>query len=344
MNNRPVHWHEGMFLRPQHLQVADRYWAESLHLSSKWNHAYNYGYYSLNLDEAAISDYKVRVKECQARTEEGTLVWPESIAPRDRADLESAFDRPGPVKVFLAVPRFDPEVPIAFDPGDPEDPIVRKPPEPPLRYSVMRRGEPDENIGRKGLNDQEVRFRNLNVRLLLGDEDRRGSEVLLVGQVDPPDKSSPPKWNEACTPPLLTCRALTKFNRNFVEAVCDRVQTRIMDFSRHGLRLGDRDPHVLRRALMLAALNRASCRLQATAFGKEAVHPLMVYVELCSLVGDLAIFCEGPPTSTVPPYDHNNLGGCFSAVKGLIEDILKRTLPEAPQGSGDSPLETHSGG
>src|SRR5688572_28048231 len=28
MKNLPVHWSEGMFLRPHHFQAADRHWAE----------------------------------------------------------------------------------------------------------------------------------------------------------------------------------------------------------------------------------------------------------------------------------------------------------------------------
>ena len=54
MRNSPVHWHEGLFLRPHHFQAADRYWAERIQTSESWDHPYNYGLYSLELSREAV--------------------------------------------------------------------------------------------------------------------------------------------------------------------------------------------------------------------------------------------------------------------------------------------------
>src|SRR6476469_8516675 len=43
MRNLPVFWHEGMFLRPQHFQAADRYWSELAEVSQQLDHPYYYG-------------------------------------------------------------------------------------------------------------------------------------------------------------------------------------------------------------------------------------------------------------------------------------------------------------
>src|SRR5205085_4679055 len=55
MTVRPVNWHEGMFLRPHHFQVAERYRAHQSNLSEKWDLHYNWGVrdIELNLDGLA---------------------------------------------------------------------------------------------------------------------------------------------------------------------------------------------------------------------------------------------------------------------------------------------------
>ena len=55
---RPVHWHEGMFIRPQHFQTAQRYWAHLVDRSAKWDVHYNWGLRSVELDLDALANYR----------------------------------------------------------------------------------------------------------------------------------------------------------------------------------------------------------------------------------------------------------------------------------------------
>ncbi len=83
------------------------------------------------------------------------------------------------------------------------------------------------------------------------------------------------------------------------------------------------------------ALNEAYALLGVLAFA-QGVHPLPVYVELCRLVGQLAIFGKrvGPRTPDLPKYDHDDLAGCFYAVKqyidGLLDDFGRPEYQERP--------------
>ena len=52
MTARAVHWHEGMFLRPHHLQTATRHVQQQANLSSQWDVHYNWGIRRLEIDEA----------------------------------------------------------------------------------------------------------------------------------------------------------------------------------------------------------------------------------------------------------------------------------------------------
>src|SRR5262245_22386414 len=74
MTARLVHWHEGMFLRPHHLQAAQRYWAHQGMLGEKWDLHYNWGLRAIDLDLDALSNYRCVVRQLRARLRDGTLV------------------------------------------------------------------------------------------------------------------------------------------------------------------------------------------------------------------------------------------------------------------------------
>ena len=85
MRNRPVHWHEGMFLRPQHFQAADRHWEELIAISSQWDNAYNYGLRSIELSPEALANYHVQLTVAKPAC--ATARW----SPFRRAKLRTAW-------------------------------------------------------------------------------------------------------------------------------------------------------------------------------------------------------------------------------------------------------------
>jgi type VI secretion system protein ImpJ len=76
----------------------------------------------------------------------------------------------------------------------------------------------------------------------------------------------------------------------------------------------------------LRAYNEAYALLGVLAFA-QGVHPLPAYLELCRLVGQLAIFGETAVTPDLPAYDHDDLGGCFYRVRMYIDELLDRDQP-----------------
>ena len=74
MRNLPVHWYEGLFLRPQHFQAAERSWTEALQTSDRYDHHYPYGLRRFAFSEEAIGNYQFQVLVCEARMRDGTLL------------------------------------------------------------------------------------------------------------------------------------------------------------------------------------------------------------------------------------------------------------------------------
>src|SRR5215210_3341367 len=99
MRYLPVHWSEGMFLRPQHFQAADRYWSELLHASQSWQNHYHYGIHSVEVSPEALANYQVQVAQLHARMKDGSVVVLDSGREPDRVDLKDAFQQQAEVTV-----------------------------------------------------------------------------------------------------------------------------------------------------------------------------------------------------------------------------------------------------
>ena len=63
MTARAVHWNEGMFLRPHHLQAAQRYASAHLHRSSLFDQHYNWGLRSLDIDKEALANAQTQADQ-----------------------------------------------------------------------------------------------------------------------------------------------------------------------------------------------------------------------------------------------------------------------------------------
>src|SRR5262249_61242501 len=57
------------------------------------------------------------------------------------------------------------------------------------------------------------------------------------------------------------------------------------------------------------------------------IPPIAAYAEMCRLVGQLVIFDRTGRWPAIPPYDHDDIGGCFYRVKGYLDTLLD-ILPE----------------
>jgi type VI secretion system protein ImpJ len=190
------------------------------------------------------------------------------------------------------------------------------------RYLIEEFEVDDEN---RGEDQQTMQFRTLNLKLLPENEDSAGYDVLPIGRFE---KSSPaegaPRLDVNYIPPVLACDAwkplavgiLQDIYHNLsgrMENLAGKVITRGISFETHN----PGDNVLLGR---LAILNEASTVLNTIAFA-EGVHPFPAYVELCRLVGQMAIFTRDRRAPKLPPYDHDDLGNCFYRVKRQLDEL-----------------------
>ncbi len=313
MRNLPIHWYEGMFLRPQHLQAAERHWSERLTTSQQWENQYNYGLRYLDLSRESLANSQVQIAACQARMRDGTLISIEVGQEPDRVDLKSAFADQSTVMVYLAVPR------LSLGRAN----VAVNQPTGKARFQETVLSVQDES---QGGNDTDVQFRSLNLNVLLATDDLSGFEVLPIARIKrASSEEATPQLDEDYIPPLLAADCWQPLAIDMVRAIYDIIGEKIDVLSQRAverrMNLSSQQPGDLDDLLMLMALNQAQASLHCLTFA-QSVHPFLLYCELCRIVGTLAIFGDERRIGDIPQYDHDDLATIFRWVKVRIEQLL----------------------
>lgn len=323
MQNEQVAWSEGMFLRPHHMQAAERHLTETSRLQVALDHGYAYGLKRLSFSAEAIANGQFELSECHARMKDGTIVWVDSGQEPDRVelgtrasvavkDLSAAFEQDETIDVFLAVPKLRMGRANTRDDRGGEH-----------RYVTEPATVADENAGG---NEQDIGRRVLNVQLLLGSDNLAGFETLPIARIKRSGATeAAPELDADYIPPVLACDAWPTLARDYVRAVYDILGQKIEVLSAQvisrGIMRGALEAGDINRLLMLGALNQGFATLRSLAFA-GGVHPLVAYTELCRIVGSLSIFREQRRPGEVPYYDHDDLARIFKWVRDEIRALI----------------------
>lgn len=104
---QPVVWSKGVFLSPQHLQAQDRFFEDTLrYLSSALAYS-NWGFSTLVIDPAGLSEGRLSVSEASGIFPDGLMLdCPASDAPPASRTLDKSFSEGSKTCAFyLAVPQ-----------------------------------------------------------------------------------------------------------------------------------------------------------------------------------------------------------------------------------------------
>src|SRR5262245_49135243 len=308
-----VHWHEGMFLRPQHMQAAAHHWRASLKASEDWLHPFPWGLRRVDIDREEARNGSLTLLGCEARFRDGTRVSIPEDGAIDPVELGPALAESGIVTVYLAVP--------ALQPGRVNVAETRTADGP--RYYLDRVRFCDENTGDA---DEPIAVCKLRARLLLSGQDDTGYSTLPLARVVRSSQAgSPPRIDEGYVPPLLTLdawRPLERAIRSLIHQLGVKVDERVEQMAGRAISFDSKVAGDAGRMLELVVLNGALAKLESVA-SLPGQTPLALYQELCGLAGQLAIFSDARRPSPLPRYDHEDIGGCFATVIQGIQARLE---------------------
>ena len=178
----------------------------------------------------------------------------------------------------------------------------------------------------RGGNDQEVKFKALNLRLLLSTQDTSGFDLLPLVQIERAgEHGAMPRLDVTYIPPVLALDAWPGLGRDIVRAISDildkRIETLGQQVANRGISFDSHEPGDLERLLLLGQLHDSSALLSVLTVAR-GVHPFVAYCELARIVGKLAIFGKDRALPKIPPYDHDDLGTIFREMMRLIDSQI----------------------
>ena len=275
-----VHWHEGLFLQPHHLQMMQRRLATEIRAARGLFNPFCFGVLEMRISPDDLADGRVRFDRLRAILPSGQEIFYPEDANLPPLDIKTELARgAGAVEIFLAAPLWARSRANAFRTGESADPRVKL-----LYIPEEIREVNDENSGE---NPQPVHIRKVNARVMLKGDDMSDMEFLPLLRVmrAAGEDAGKPRQDPEFVPPCLLLRSSPVLH----DLVRDLVAQ--LNASREQLRLkaatGGLGLEVKWELTMrLTVLNRFCANLPSLV-EEGMVPPFQVYLELRELLGEL---------------------------------------------------------
>jgi len=324
MSTPQIHWHEGLFLQPHHLQRLQKHMLDQFGAERKLAMKYPYGLIEAKLSPEALKHKQLRFERLKVVMPGGAILsYPENT-DLPSLDISAALAaNPQGFEVRLGLP-------IWFGTrGNTIEGNVTVGARIKQRYRVCRETEEvaDENTGD---NPQPLQFRRYNAMLVLGSEDRGDLDTIPLLRVvrEASGEDGYLRQDPDYVPPSLLLSA-SPVLRHLVTELTDRVKADRESLANSLARAGDSQTIgrvQVERALRLGCLNRYVARMPGLldiGGGDADVPPFDVYQEMVTLLADLmAIFPDRMPFGILP-YRHEDPYPCFRETAVQIRKFLE---------------------
>ncbi len=307
-----VVWSEGLFLRPQHLQQADRYMEKFVRSRTAPLRGYGWGFTELQLNSELLALGKIAIERASGVLEDGT---PFSI-PSD-ADQPVAFEPPEILRdsvLYLVLPAYQPGA-VEADARLESDIVAR--------WHIAEQALVDANAGDRG--DTEIEVGRLRFRMLPEEADRAGFLGLPIAHIVERRADHAVILDNSFIPPVLDCAAFPTL-ANFIGEIQGLLHHRGEALA---ARLGQSNLNGVAEVadyLLLELVNRCE-PLFAHLATASTVHPELLFTHAVQLAGDLATYArteKRPPP--FPVYRHDDLAATFAPVMRSIRESLNMIL------------------
>ena len=324
---KPVFWHQGLFLQPQHFQQNDLYFQSLLAPLQRHQQPYFWGVCDMQLQEASLANETFEIIRGEFILKDGTWVsFPGNAVIQPRSFKGAWPEMEKPMKVYIGLRKWNrtgANVASADATDDLGATAARflSPLDPPECQDLYAGGP-----------TAQVRMMTYLLKIFWeGEIDRVGDyDLISIAQLKYDGRSF--QLNPDFVPPtvsLTVSNTLTQMIRSIREQVMTRChllgEYKMPDIFQSGSGEGGDMGYLL----ALSSLNRYLPLLNHLV-ETPTVHPWQVYGLLRQLIGELSTYTERidacgrlrDGTELLPRYDHEDLGACFHEADTLIGELL----------------------
>jgi len=319
-----VHWHEGLFLQPHHLQLMQHQLMQQAGAERRLALPYPYGLIDYRLSSDALENMLIQFDRLRVVMPSGLVVDVPESAELPALDIKEVYESSSsPFTVLLGVPLWYASRANTIERGSAHDARVKR------LFRVYDVEWFDENTGE---NAQPLLVRRVNARLMFEDDDRTDMEALPLLRIShsTEEESAAPRQDPAFIPPCFllngspVLRDLARDLVHQIEATRSELVNQIMrrGFNFETIR-GDQFEQIL-RLLVLNSSGHLRQLVQA-----PAITPFEVYLGLRQLLGSLAALYPEDDQYQVADYDHDEPAVCFQEMCAKIRRLVrgKGTIP-----------------
>jgi type VI secretion system protein ImpJ len=324
---RPLLWHQGLFLQPQHFQLLDRSLQTLVAPFQEHLHPHFWGVCNLEVQRAALGTRSFGLLK-------GTFLFPDgsyAVLPGNAVTEARSFDEAWiqggkPFPVYLGVRQWN-------DAGENVTVVeqLQGLGRVSTRFVSLKDAEEVKDLHAGGAPGQVKRLFYVlriaweNEREQMGDYvfiplctlERMGEEIVLS------ERFVPPTLNLTASP------VLSKLVREVRDQVASRSR-QLEEYKRQrGVQTAEFGSRDMVYLLALRSLNRYVPLLHHYTETRQ-VHPWTAFGALRQLIGELSSFSErvnvlgelDGGAGSLPPYDHRDLYRCFASAQGLVSQLL----------------------
>jgi len=316
-----LHWHEGLFLQPHHLQLMQRRVYGALGDERRRQRPYPYGVVEAELSAGELENKRVRFDRLLAVMPSGVVVDAPKGAWLSALDIADAFDASsGSLTVLLGVPLYYEGRANAIEPSaSPTEQSARR------IYRIVESEVTDENTGEGAAT---VLTRKVNARLLVEGEDASDLETIPILRIvhgtgedtgmPMPDRTFVPPCVSSNGSPVL--QSLLRDIANQIEATREEL---VVQLSRGGFDIETIRGAQLQQLLRLRTFNRFAASFPARVAAPGGVDPFEAYLELRELLGELAALHPDADSFQAPAYDHDDPAPVFFEIAQRVRGVFK---------------------
>jgi len=313
---KPVLWTKGTFLTPQHLQLQDRFLEDTLNFRLQALKFCPWGFRELAINAELLAEGQFAVTRAAGIFPDGLLFdVPDSDPPPPSKSLEEFFEpETESLDLYLAIPDYRMRglnVSSGKEGG--------------TRYLAEVVTFRDENTGS---GDKLIQFARKNMRLLAESENREGSSVLRIANVERTADGTY-QLNPRFIPPLIEIDAseyLVGLLRGMVELLSARSTQLSAGRRQKNQSLADFTASDIANFWLLYTVN-SNVPVFSHLYESKKGHPEELYAAMVSLAGSLTTFSQKLRPKDLPLYVHESLGPLFAELDEKLRALLETVVP-----------------